>query len=51
MFDPCFKNMKVIQNYVGNLNVNEIVAKYNAKIVYPIFVTSLILFKPYKGAS
>jgi hypothetical protein len=38
MFDPHFKNMKVIQNYVGNSNANEIVAKYNAKVVYPFLL-------------
>jgi hypothetical protein len=38
MFDPHFKNRKIIQNYVGNLNANEIVAEYNAKVVYPFLL-------------
>jgi hypothetical protein len=30
--------MKVIRNYVGNSNANEIVAKYNVKLMYPFLL-------------
>jgi hypothetical protein len=51
MFGPCFKNIKVIQNYVGNCIANEIVAKYDTKVVCPFYDSSLFLFKLYKGTS
>ncbi len=35
MFDLWFKNMKVIENYVGNFTTSEIVVEYNTKVVYP----------------
>ncbi len=38
MFDLCFKNMKVIWYYVRNYFINEIVVKYNMKVVYPIIL-------------
>ncbi len=36
MFDLWFKNMKVIEGYVGNFTTNEIVVEYNTKVVYPL---------------
>jgi hypothetical protein len=38
MFDPCFKNIKIIQNYVGNFIANEIVTKYDTKVVCPFMI-------------
>jgi len=32
MLDPCYKNMKCIQNFMGNSIVVQIVVEYNAKI-------------------
>ncbi len=33
MFDLWFKNMKVIEDYVGNFTTSEIVVEYNTKVV------------------
>jgi hypothetical protein len=35
MFDPYFKNMNIIQDYVNNSTTNEVV-KYDTIIVYPL---------------
>jgi len=32
MLDPCYKNMKCIQNFMGNSIFVQIVVEYNAKI-------------------
>ncbi len=33
MLDLCFKNMKLIWHYLGNVIVDDVVAKYDAKVV------------------
>jgi hypothetical protein len=35
MFDPCFKNMNIIQDYVSNSTLSEVV-KYGTIVVYPL---------------
>jgi hypothetical protein len=50
MFDPCFKNIKVIQNYVGNFIASEIIAKYDTKVVC-LFMIQVYFYLNYKGTS
>jgi hypothetical protein len=38
MLDPRIKNMEVIWDFVGDSLALQVVAKYDAKIVYPLFV-------------
>jgi len=38
MFDPRFKNIKIIWDFVGNSLALQVVAKYDVKIVYPLLV-------------
>lgn len=35
MFDPCFKNMNIIQDYLSNSTTNEVV-KYDTIVVYAL---------------
>jgi hypothetical protein len=42
MFDPCFKNMKVIWDFVGDSLAFRIVAEYDVKIVYPLLVQTYL---------
>jgi hypothetical protein len=46
MFDPCFKNMKIIWHYVGNSSVGEIVVEYDAKVVYPLLLQVYFYLNP-----
>ncbi len=36
--DPCFKNMKFIQNYMGNIVVVDVVVEYDVKVVHPLLL-------------
>jgi hypothetical protein len=38
MLDFCFKNMKIIRDFLGNSLALQIVVEYNVKIVYPLLV-------------
>jgi hypothetical protein len=49
MLDPCFKNMKVIRDFVGNSLTFQIVAKYDVKIVYPLLVQAYLHLNPMKA--
>jgi hypothetical protein len=42
VLDFCFKNMKVIGDFLGDSLALQIVAKYNAKIVYPLLVQTYL---------
>ncbi len=39
MLDPCFKNLQLIQNYVGLEVVMEIVVEYDRTILMPLLLT------------
>jgi hypothetical protein len=39
MLDPCFKNLQLIQDYVGLEVVMAIAAKYDHTILMPLFLT------------
>ncbi len=38
ILDPCFKNMKFIQNYMGNIIVADVVVEYDVKVVHPLLL-------------
>ncbi len=42
VLDFCFKNMKVIRDFLGDSLALQIVAKYNAKIVYLLLVQAYL---------
>ncbi len=42
MLDPCFKNMKIMWDFVGDSLALQVVAKYDAKIVYPLLVQTYL---------
>jgi hypothetical protein len=46
MLDPCFKNTKVIWDFVGNAHAIQIVIDYDTNIMC-IFIKSVFSFKPY----
>jgi len=38
MLDPCFKNMKNIRDFMGNVQVVKIVVEYDVKMVCPLLL-------------
>ncbi len=38
MFGPCYKNMKCIQNFVGNSIDAETIVEYDLKIMCPLLL-------------
>lgn len=51
MFDPHFKNVKIIQDFLGNWFVVQIVAKYNINMLYPLLLQVFLDFEPYQDIS
>jgi hypothetical protein len=49
MFDPCFKNMKIIWDFVGDSLTLQVVAEYDVKIVYPLLVQTYLHLNPMKA--
>jgi len=50
MLDPCFKNMKNIRDFMGNVRVVKIVVEYDVKMVCLFFVIGPRALKhPYWG--
>ncbi len=46
MFDPCFKSLRVLQNYVGRGNVIHLVIEYDAKVVIPLMMIIFYVLNP-----
>ncbi len=42
MLDTCFKNMKVIWDFVGDSLALQVVAEYDVKIMYPLLVQAYL---------
>jgi hypothetical protein len=49
MFDPCFKNMKVIWDFVGDSLGLQVVAEFDVKIMYPLLVQAYLHLNPAKA--
>jgi hypothetical protein len=49
MFDPHFKNMKIIWDFLGNWFVVQFVAKYNTNMLYPLLLQVFLDLNPIKG--
>ncbi len=49
MLDPRFTNMKVIQDYVGNMVVVNVVSKCDSKVVYPLLLQVYLHLNPMKA--
>jgi hypothetical protein len=45
-FDLCFKNMKVIRDFMGDSLALQVVTKYDVKIVYPLLVHAYLHLNP-----
>jgi hypothetical protein len=48
MFDPHFKNMKIIWDFMGNWFVVQIVAKYNTNMLYLLLLQMFLNLNPNK---
>ncbi len=49
MFDPHFKNMKVIWDFVGDSLALQVMLEYDAKIMYPLLVQTYFHLNPVKA--
>jgi hypothetical protein len=49
MFDPHFKKVKIIQDFLGNWFVVQIVAKYNINMLYPLLLQVFLDLNPIKA--
>jgi hypothetical protein len=49
MFDPHYKYMKVIRNFLGNSFALQVVVEYDVKIVYPLLVQAYLHLNPMKA--
>jgi hypothetical protein len=38
MLDPCFKSLRVVENYAGHENVIQLVVEYDIKKVIPLLM-------------
>jgi hypothetical protein len=43
MFDPHFKNMKILQNFIGHTIALQIVIEYDTNIFYPFLLHVLFI--------
>ncbi len=48
MLDPCFKNMKIIQDFVGNAHATQIVTNYDINIVCLLLLHVFFHLNPIK---
>ncbi len=51
MFDPCFKSLWVLKNYVGRGNVIHLVIEYDAKVIIPLMIIIFDVLNPINQAS
>jgi hypothetical protein len=51
MFDPRFKNMNVICDFVGDSFALQVVAEYDIKIMYPLLVQTYFHLNLVKGVA
>jgi hypothetical protein len=49
MLDPWFKDLKLMSDFVGDLIVFQVIAKYNNYIVYFLFIVGVIPFEWNEG--